>query len=59
MRDPNRGTDIGPPGANVSPKRQDRVSNNGAFRGSDVAFYVSTAIVAVILCAIIASLLRG
>jgi hypothetical protein len=59
MGDSNHRTDICPPDANVSPRRHDRVSNNGALRGSDVAFYVSTAIVALILCAIIGSLLRG
>jgi hypothetical protein len=59
MGDSNHRTDIGPPDANVSPQRHDRVVNNGALRGSDFAFYVSTAIAAVILCAIIASLLRG
>jgi hypothetical protein len=30
---------------------------NGTLRGSDVAFYISIAVVAVILCAIIGSLL--
>jgi hypothetical protein len=59
MGDSNHRTDIGPPDATVSPRRHDRVSNNGALWGSDVAFYVSTAIVAVVLCAIIGSLLRG
>ncbi|MCL4205002.1 MAG: hypothetical protein KJ000_21180 [Pirellulaceae bacterium] len=59
MGDSDHRTDTSPPGANVSPKRHHRASNSGALRGSDVAFYVSTAIVAVILCAIIASLLRG